>query len=69
MSTISQFYDQFRSDVPLKDISPYMQNAMVAAEDREFYHHNGVDLKGVARAFVSNNNSGRVFFDNVRACD
>ena len=53
---ISQFYDEFRSDVPIKDISPFMTAAMVAAEDREFYHHNGVDLKGVARAFV--NNSG-----------
>jgi membrane peptidoglycan carboxypeptidase len=55
-TVISQFYDEFRSDVPLKDISPYMRNAIVAAEDREFYHHNGVDLKGVARAFVNNNN-------------
>ena len=55
---IAQFYDEFRNDVPLKEISPYMRDAMVAAEDREFYHHNGVDLKGVARAFV-NNNSGK----------
>ncbi|MGK5679652.1 transglycosylase domain-containing protein [Actinoplanes sp. URMC 104] len=54
---ISQFYDEFRSDVPLKDMSKYMRDAMVAAEDREFYNHNGVDLKGVARAFV--NNSGK----------
>ncbi|GIE95928.1 penicillin-binding protein [Paractinoplanes rishiriensis] len=53
---ISQFYDEFRSDVPLKEISKPMRDAMVAAEDREFYKHNGVDLKGVARAFVSNNN-------------
>ena len=30
-----------------------MQNAIVAAEDHEFYQHNGVDLKGVARAFVA----------------
>ncbi|MFF5291453.1 transglycosylase domain-containing protein [Paractinoplanes globisporus] len=52
---ISQFYDEFRSDVPLKDISKFMQNAIVAAEDREFYHHRGVDLKGVARALVNNN--------------
>ncbi|AEV88994.1 glycosyl transferase [Actinoplanes sp. SE50] len=51
---ISQFYDEFRSDVPLKDISKNMQTAIVAAEDRKFYEHNGVDLKGVARAFVSN---------------
>jgi membrane peptidoglycan carboxypeptidase len=53
---ISQFYDEFRSDVRLKDISPHMRNAMVAAEDREFFHHKGVDLKGVARALVNNNN-------------
>jgi membrane peptidoglycan carboxypeptidase len=55
---ISVFYDEFRSDVPLKDISINMQNAIVAAEDHEFYKHNGVDLKGVARAFV-NNKSGK----------
>jgi membrane peptidoglycan carboxypeptidase len=53
---ISQFYDEFRSDVPLADIAKSMRDAMVAAEDREFYHHNGVDLKGVARALVNNNN-------------
>ena len=49
------FYDEFRSDVPLKDISMNMQNAIVAAEDHQFYKHNGVDVKGVARAMVSNN--------------
>ncbi|MBB4737850.1 membrane peptidoglycan carboxypeptidase [Actinoplanes octamycinicus] len=55
---LSTFYDEFRSDVPLKDISKNMQNAIIAAEDRKFYEHNGVDLKGVARAFVSNNQGG-----------
>jgi membrane peptidoglycan carboxypeptidase len=51
---IARFYDEFRSDVPLKDISEHLRDAIVAAEDREFYRHNGVDLKGVARAFLSN---------------
>ncbi|MDR6317016.1 membrane peptidoglycan carboxypeptidase [Actinoplanes couchii] len=55
---IAVFYDEFRSDVPLKDISPNMQNAILAAEDRKFREHNGVDLKGIARAFVSNNQGG-----------
>jgi membrane peptidoglycan carboxypeptidase len=55
---IAVMYDEFRSDVPLKDISVNMQHAIVAAEDHDFYHHKGVDLKGVARAFV-NNNSGK----------
>jgi len=56
---ITQFYDEFRSDVPLKDISPFMRDAMIAAEDRDFRNHNGVDLKGVARALVANNNGKR----------
>src|SRR3954463_4174292 len=51
---ISVFYDEFRSEVRLADISINMQNAIIAAEDHEFYKHNGVDLKGVARAIVSN---------------
>jgi membrane peptidoglycan carboxypeptidase len=54
---IAVFYDEFRSDVPLKDISKNMLDAIVAAEDHKFYDHNGVDLKGVARAMVSNNSS------------
>ncbi|MEV8510075.1 transglycosylase domain-containing protein [Actinoplanes sp. NPDC051475] len=54
---VAVFWDEFRSDVPLKDISKSMQDAIVAAEDHQFYEHNGVDLKGVARAFVSNSGS------------
>ncbi|GAB1694911.1 transglycosylase domain-containing protein [Krasilnikovia sp. M28-CT-15] len=53
---VAIMYDEFRSDVPLRDISVNMQHAIIAAEDHEFYHHNGVDMKGVARAFVNNNN-------------
>jgi penicillin-binding protein 1A len=31
-------------------ISPIMQQAIVAIEDRRFYEHHGVDLRGIARA-------------------
>ncbi len=55
---IAVMYDEFRSDVALDDISKNMQNAIVAAEDHKFYEHNGVDFKGVARAFVNNNKGG-----------
>ena len=55
---ITVFYDEFRSDVPLKNISVNMQNAIVAAEDHQFYKHNGVDLKGSVRALVNNNQGG-----------
>ncbi|MFD2766720.1 penicillin-binding protein [Micromonospora eburnea] len=54
---LASMFDENRRDVKLKDISPYMQKAIIAAEDHNFYKHNGVDFNGVARAFV-NNSSG-----------
>lgn len=55
---ITTFYDEDRHDVALGQISTVMQNAMVAAEDTRFFQHGGVDLKGVARAFVSDTKAG-----------
>ncbi|MEH1055884.1 penicillin-binding protein [Micromonospora sp. CPCC 206171] len=54
---LATMYDENRRDVKLADIAPVMQKAIIAAEDHDFYKHNGVDLNGVARAFV-NNQSG-----------
>ncbi|MGN9813272.1 penicillin-binding protein [Micromonospora sp. BQ11] len=51
---LASLYDENRRDVKLKDIAPIMQKAIIAAEDHDFYKHNGVDLNGVARAFVNN---------------
>ncbi|MEU0155751.1 penicillin-binding protein [Micromonospora fulviviridis] len=51
---LATMYDENRRDVDLKDIAPIMQKAIIAAEDHDFYKHNGVDLNGVARAFVNN---------------
>src|SRR6266496_1401727 len=50
---ITTFYDEDRHDVALGQIAPVMQKAIVAAEDTRFYEHGGVDLKGVARALVT----------------
>ncbi|MEU7612822.1 transglycosylase domain-containing protein [Micromonospora sp. NPDC049204] len=55
---LATMYDENRRDVKLADISPYMQKAIIAAEDHDFYKHNGVDINGVARAFVNNQGDG-----------
>ncbi|MFI6272664.1 penicillin-binding protein [Micromonospora zamorensis] len=55
---LATMYDENRRDVKLPDISPYMQKAIIAAEDHDFYKHNGVDINGVARAFVNNQAEG-----------
>ncbi|MET8122330.1 transglycosylase domain-containing protein [Micromonospora sp. NPDC005189] len=55
---LATMYDENRRDVKLADISPFMQKAIIAAEDHDFYKHNGVDINGVARAFVNNQSEG-----------
>src|SRR3954452_9100242 len=55
---ITTFYDEDRHDVALAKIAPVMQQAIVAAEDIRYYQHGGVDLKGVARALVTDSRSG-----------
>ncbi len=53
-TVLARFYDQNRTDVSLKQISPYMQHAMVAIEDKRFYQHGGIDVEGTLRALVNN---------------
>jgi membrane peptidoglycan carboxypeptidase len=50
-SVITEFWDQNREVVPLKNISKAMQQAVVAREDKRFFSHSGVDVQGVFRAF------------------
>ncbi len=44
--------NQNRILVGAGDISPNIKNAVIAMEDRRFFDHEGVDYKGIARAFV-----------------
>ncbi|MGB6170907.1 MAG: transglycosylase domain-containing protein [Xanthobacteraceae bacterium] len=38
--------------VPLADVPDQVQKAFIAAEDRRFYQHHGVDERGIIRAFI-----------------
>ncbi|MFF7161067.1 transglycosylase domain-containing protein [Streptomyces sp. NPDC008086] len=58
--TLATVYSRDRTVVDLKDISPYMQKAIVAIEDARFYQHGAVDLKGILRALNRNAQSGGV---------
>ena len=57
--TGAKFADMFepgnrRVWVPLDDIPDHVQKAFVAAEDRRFFQHHGVDERGIIRAFIGN---------------
>jgi len=40
--------------VPLKDVPQHVRQAFVAAEDKRFYQHKGIDERGLIRAMVAN---------------
>ena len=47
--------------IPLSAIPDVVQKAFVAAEDRRFFEHHGVDERGIIRAFIGNfANPGRL---------
>jgi penicillin-binding protein 1A len=49
-----------RTIVPLTQISPFLRKAVVATEDRSFYHHSGVSFRGTMRALFTNVREGEV---------
>lgn len=51
---LATFYDENRVVVPLAEISPWIQKAVVAVEDKRFFDHHGVDGQGIARAAYIN---------------
>ncbi len=65
-------------------VSPHLVHAILATEDRRFYRHFGIDLRGTARALVVNLQAGEtvqggssitqqvaklLFFDNTRTLE
>jgi penicillin-binding protein 1A len=54
-----KFAELFESDhrrvwVPLHEIPEHVQQAFIAAEDKRFYQHRGIDERGLIRAFIAN---------------
>ena len=49
-----------RINVPLDKIPKHVRQAFVATEDKRFFHHGGIDWRGVARSAVRNIGAGGV---------
>jgi penicillin-binding protein 1A len=55
---IGEIYEERRTVVTLAEIAPVMIQAMTSAEDKNFFEHSGIDLRGIIRAFWVNVTSG-----------
>lgn len=49
---IGEYGEKRRNPISLKAVPPKLINAILATEDRRFYQHSGVDIRGLARASV-----------------
>ena len=56
---VATFHEELRTVVPPEEIPEVLKRAILAAEDAEFYQHQGLDYAGIARAFLKNLLSGQ----------
>lgn len=51
---IAQIYRQNREEIKWADVNDNVKNALLAAEDRKFYEHGGINVSSTIRAALSN---------------
>jgi penicillin-binding protein 1A len=54
LQLIGQFYKENRVEVSIDSIPKSVVNALIATEDKSFYHHWGVDLQRLIKAMLKN---------------
>jgi penicillin-binding protein 1B len=59
IASIYPLQKEDRTLVRIEDVPPLLITGLQAVEDRNFKHHPGVDLKGIARAALANLRAGR----------
>ncbi|HEY6257564.1 MAG TPA: penicillin-binding protein 1A [Xanthobacteraceae bacterium] len=61
-SLLAEYARERRLYIPIQAVPKLVINAFVAAEDKNFYEHNGIDFQGITRAglyLIQNYGSGR----------
>ncbi|MGV6820255.1 MAG: penicillin-binding protein 1A [Parvularcula sp.] len=53
-SLVAEFARERRLFVPIESIPPAVKQAFISAEDKNFYTHDGLDYRGIARAMRNN---------------
>lgn len=55
---LGQFGEERRAFTKINDFPQVLKDAVIAAEDKRFYEHGGVDFAGIVRALISNMTGG-----------
>lgn len=57
---IGEVFTERRTFIEYEAIPSHVENAFLAAEDADFYHHEGMDYMGMARALITNVRAGEI---------
>ncbi|MEM9099675.1 MAG: PBP1A family penicillin-binding protein [Pseudomonadota bacterium] len=52
--------EQYGGELGVDDVSPHLVHAVIAAEDKRYWRHFGIDPRGIARALYQNYRAGRL---------
>ncbi|TMV93950.1 penicillin-binding protein [Thioclava sp. BHET1] len=55
--------ETFGGQIDAKNVSPFLRDAVIATEDKRFYHHFGISPRGIASAIAINLRAGRGPFE------
>jgi penicillin-binding protein 1A len=58
--SIAEFGEKRRTPIDINTVPKLLINAFIAAEDNRFFEHNGIDIKGLARAVTQLITSGKI---------
>jgi membrane peptidoglycan carboxypeptidase len=54
-----EFHGEYnRTSVDLDRVSPFLKNATLAIEDKDFYRHGAISIQGIGRAILANSQTG-----------
>ncbi|OQY13237.1 MAG: hypothetical protein B6I31_01560 [Desulfobacteraceae bacterium 4572_19] len=56
---IAELYKEKRDPIPLSKMPNFLIKGLIATEDRNFYKHCGVDIKGISRAIIKDIIAGK----------
>src|ERR1700744_4676675 len=59
---LAEYAKERRLYIPIQAVPKLVINAFISAEDKNFYEHNGIDFRGIARAgslYIQNYGSNR----------
>src|SRR5271154_1243554 len=57
---LASYGDLYGKPISLDQLPPYLPEALLATEDRRFYSHFGLDLRGLLRATIANFKAGHI---------